>query len=202
MTDHERQILVEYGLPFEKIQIVHWPHIWVDNPKVPPVQPEPSIANKPFRFFNISVFLPRRRWDTLIEAYLEEFKHGENVELYLKVVYPSWHPVPGKPKQDLFDLIESLRGKTGSNASIIVDEDLGTRSDIIRLMDSCNVYVSTDTAPTAPVAEARVRKRLVIIPESFDMPPFECPVIIKDDPEAKIPFTPEMLMYLPNHKGT
>ncbi|MBI5579455.1 MAG: glycosyltransferase [Deltaproteobacteria bacterium] len=201
-VEFEREAFIAAGFPPEMVHTVYWPHHWLENPALPPPFPETSSTDRPFRFLNISLFLPRRRWDTLIEAYLEEFKRTENVELYLKVNYPLWHPVPGKPRQDLLDLVASLRRKTGSEASIILDEDFGTRSGIARLIDSCNAYVSTDTASTAPVGEARVRQRMVILPEGvLDMSP-ECYVAIPIDPHARIPLTQEMLLYQPNHKGS
>ena len=168
-VEGERESFLAAGFPAEMLQTVYWPHHWLENPVLPPHFPETSDPEKPFRFLNVSLFLPRRRWDTLIEAYLEEFKENENVELYLKVNYPFWHPVPGKPMQDLYNLIDSLRKKTGSWASIIVDEDLGTRIGILRLIDSCNVYISTDTASTAPISEARVRRRMVVLPDGMGL---------------------------------
>ena len=196
------RLFVAAGLPPEKIQIVRWPHPWLENPGLPPAVPEMSVHRKHFRFLSISMFQPRRRWDTLIEAYLEEFKENENVELYLKVNYPSWHPEPGKPRQDLHDLVRSLRLKTSSQAAIIIDEELGTRTGIVRLVDSCNVYISTDTSITAPVGEALVRQRLVIIPDGLGFGiPDEYLISVPVDPLAKIPLTQEMLLYQPHHKG-
>jgi len=199
MAETEREAFISAGLPSEKIQIVWWPHHWLENPFVPPIQPEPSSRDKPFRFVSIAMFQPRRRWDTLIEAYLEEFKGNGSVELYLKVNYPSWHPVPGKPRQDFHNLVDALRKKTGSEAAIVIDEDLGTRSGIVRLIDSCNVYISTDTAATSPISEARVRHRLIIIPEGLGLG--NVGVCIAVDPDAKTPITEEMLLYQPHHKG-
>ncbi len=196
----EQEVFVSAGVPPEKVHIVHFPNPWKDNPVLPPVSPEYTGADKPFRFLSIAMFQPRRRWDVLIESYLEEFKNGEHVELYLKVNYPPWHPVPGKPKQDLYDLISSLRSKTGSNAPIIIDEELGTRKGIVELIDSANTYVSTDTAPTAPVSEAIVRHRLVIASLALKMMPREYFVGINEDTNVKVPLTPDMLMYQPHHK--
>ncbi|MEI7811860.1 MAG: glycosyltransferase [Ignavibacteria bacterium] len=201
MSEHERQVLITNGFLSEKIKIVWWPHPWIENSLIPVIKPEPTTYNMPFCFLNISLFLPRRRWDTLIEAYLEEFKRGENVELYLKVNYPPWHPIPGKPKQDLLNLIQELRIKTGSEASIIIDDNLGKRTELINLIDSCNVYVSTDTAPTSPVAEARARRRAVIIPNSYNYGA-DSYIGIDCDNSEKISFSQEMLMYMPNHKDT
>jgi glycosyltransferase involved in cell wall biosynthesis/tetratricopeptide (TPR) repeat protein len=200
-VEGERDSFITAGFPPEMVHTVIWPHHWMDNSTLPQPFPETTDGNKPFRFLNISLFLPRRRWNILIEAYLEEFKETDNVELYLKVNYPSWHPVPGKPRQDLFDLVRSLRRKTLSEARIIIDEDLGTRSDIVNLIDSCNVYISTDTASTAPVSEARVRQRMVIMQELVGMPD-EWYVVINRDPQAKISLTREMLLYQPNHRGS
>jgi Flp pilus assembly protein TadD/glycosyltransferase involved in cell wall biosynthesis len=197
----ERKLFIAAGFPPERVRYVCWPHHWLENPMLPPPCAETACAEKSFRFLNISLFLPRRRWETLIEAYLEEFKRTENVELYLKVNFPSWHQVPGKPRKDLLDLVAALRLKTGSEASIIIDEDLGTRTDIVSLIDSCNAYISTDTALTAPISEARVRRRMVIIPEGLLGKPAAWYVGIPVDPHAKRPLTPEMLCYQPNHKG-
>ena len=198
----EREAFLSAGFPPEMVYTAFWPHPWVENPYLTLACPEVTAPDRPFRFLNISLFVPRRRWDTLIEAYLEEFNSSDNVELYLKVNYPSWHPVPGKPKQDLYELVKALRNKTCSKARIIVDEDIGTRLGIVKLIDSCNVYVSTDTALTAPVAEAAVRRRMVIIPENLTNMPSECYIAIPIDPHAKILLTQEMLMYQPNHRGS
>ncbi|MFZ2448626.1 MAG: glycosyltransferase [Syntrophobacteraceae bacterium] len=203
MSEGEREIFLAAGVAPEKIHIVHWPHPWLENPFVPPPTPEPSVRKKPFRFLSIAMFQPRRRWDTLIEAYLEEFKGNEKIELYLKVNYPPWHPAPAKPRQDLYNLIGSLRQRTGSGAAILIDENLGTRKGIVHLIDSCNVYISTDTAPTAPVSEARVRRRMLIMPEGVERTmPTEWYSPIPVDPNARTPLTREMLLYQPHHKGS
>ena len=201
MLESERQAFLSAGVPADKIKLVYWPHAWVENPVVGPPISEPSTQDRPFRFLSISMFQPRRRWDALIEAYLEEFKGNNNAELYLKVNYPVWHPIPGKPRQDLHDLIGSLRRKSGSKAEITIDEDLGTRMGILHLMDSCNAYVSTDTASTAPISEARVRQRLVILPDGVLSTPAPG-VGIAVDPDAKFSLTPEMILYQPHHTGT
>jgi len=199
MTGKERDAFLAAGLAPEKIQFVHWPHHWHDNPYIPLPSSEPSDQNKPFRFLSIAMFQPRRRWDTLIDAYFEEFQGNDNVELYLKVNFPAWHPVPGQPRKDLHNLVDSLRLKTASDARLVVDEELGTRTGIAHLIDSCNVYVSTDTAETAPISEARVRHRMVILPEGLGLgtPP---DINIAVDPNAKFPLTREMLLYQPHHK--
>jgi glycosyltransferase involved in cell wall biosynthesis len=195
---HEKETFVAAGLAPEQIQLVYSLHPWLENPFVPPPVPETAKQDKPFRFLSIAMFQPRRRWDTMIEAYLEEFKGNENVELYLKVNYPSWHPVQGRPRQDLRGMIDSLRAKTGSQAAIVIDEEIGTRLGIVRLMDSCNVYISTDTAITAPIGEARVRHRLVVFPEDIGVG--DIGVSIKVDPSAKVRMTDDMLLYQPHHK--
>ncbi len=201
-TVGEEDAFKKAGFPPEKVRTIYWPHPWVDNPMLPPAFDEPPLENKSFRFLNVTMFLPRRRLDTMIEAFLEEFEENENVELYLKVNYPSWHPVPGKPKKDLFDLIERLRCKTGSANKIIVDEEIGTRKGILHLIDSCNAYVTADTALTAPVGEARVRKRVVIMPENLiKIKPLDSYLPIAVRSEKAIPMTDDILMYQPHHKG-
>ncbi|MDR3570179.1 MAG: glycosyltransferase [Syntrophobacteraceae bacterium] len=204
MVEKERQAFVSAGLSAEKTQLVYWPHPWIANPSVEPPGPEAPPGEKPFRFLSIAMFQPRRRWDTLIEAFFEEFRSEENVELYFKVNYPFWHPVPGKPGEDLHELVATLRRKTGSQAPVVIDEELGTRAGIVRLMDSCNVYVSTDTAATAPISEARARRRMVIAPEGvgsvLGLEPDHY-FGIAEDPDAKFILTEQMLQYQPHHKG-
>jgi len=200
-SELEKNAFVTAGLPAKKIELVRWPHHWLNNPAIPKTIPEPSLNEKPFRFLSIAMFQPRRRWDTLIESFLAEFKGNQKVELYLKVNYPPWHPVPDKPRQDLQTLVKSLRQKTGSDISIIVDEALGTRIDIVNLMDSCHAYISTDTATTAPISEARTRKRMVIVPIGLglSMPPDQQINVI---PNYKRTLTDEMLLYQPHHSDT
>lgn len=200
-TPGERELFLREGFPSEQVHTLLWPHHWLENPFVPPAFPEPERNERPFRFLNISVFLPRRRWDTLIEAFLEEFNKTPGVELYLKVSYPQWHPVPGKPRRDFIDLVTSLRRKTRSRAPIIIDEHLDTRLGVLRLIDNCNAYISTDTAPTAPVSEATVRQRLVILPDGFIQWPENSALQIPVDPKARKPITEEMLQYQPHHTG-
>ena len=47
------------------------PHIWLDNPYIH--QPVFGGIKKPVRFLTIAMFHPRRRWDTLLAAFLQEF---------------------------------------------------------------------------------------------------------------------------------
>ncbi|HSR11558.1 MAG TPA: hypothetical protein VLS90_08920, partial [Thermodesulfobacteriota bacterium] len=199
-SEKEKQVFVSAGIPSEKILVVQPPHPWLENAALPPAAPEEMPGGR-FRFLSIAMFQPRRRWDTLVEAYLQEFKGGENVELYLKVNYPPWHPVPGKPRADLLELIRRLREKTASRAKITVDDDLGTRKGIVEVIDGCNAYVSTDTAATAPIFEAWVRKRLVVVTGGLGLTyPSNCFIQIRVDPAARGPLTKEMLEYQPHHK--
>ncbi len=133
MTKNEAAVFQAAGIDAEKVKVVPCPHGWINNPTLPTPS---SMTGQPagkFRFLSMAMFLPRRRWDTLIEAFLAEFREEESAELYLKVNYPSWHPVPGQPQRDLRQLIQSLRQKTGSKARIVIDEELGTRLDICRI---------------------------------------------------------------------
>lgn len=203
MTAREASVFAAAGVPESKIQVVRCPHPWIHNPSLP----LPNLAGRPdrglFQFLSIAMFQPRRRWDTLIEAYLAEFKDTPNTELCLKVNYPSWHPVAGQPQRDLRQLIESLRAKTGSSAVIKLDESLDTRRGICRLLDESDVYVSTDTTITAPVGEAFVRGKVVVIPDGYGaaLPYCEGAVVIPVDPKLTRPMTPQMLEYQPHHRG-
>ncbi len=200
LTGKEREVFTKAGVPAEKIRVVFWPNPWLENPILAPPSLEPSAER--FRFLSIAMFQPRRRWDVLIEAYFEEFKGNGDVELYLKVNYPPWHPVPGKPERDLRDLVDRLRQKTGSDAALVIDDKLGRRTDIVRLIDSCSMYISTDTTPTAPLSEAWARQRLVIIPEGLGYNiGTDGPYIgIAVDPNARYRLTGDMLQYQPHHK--
>ncbi|HEY4246637.1 MAG TPA: glycosyltransferase [Lacunisphaera sp.] len=200
-TEKEADVFVAAGVPRGKIHALRPPHPWIHNRSLP--APTPKASGAKFRFMSIAMFQPRRRWDTLIEAFLTEFKDTPDVELYLKVNYPSWHPEPGQPPKDLRRLIETLREKTGSNTSIILDEDLGTRTDICRLIDNCDAYASTDTTLTAPVGEAFVRGKITVIPDGYGaaLPYCEGALVIPVDPKLSRPMTEEMLKYQPHHRG-
>jgi glycosyltransferase involved in cell wall biosynthesis/Tfp pilus assembly protein PilF len=204
-TDEEAEIFARSGLPKSKIRVIRYAHHWIDNPILPAVQPVPLFDSGKgrFRFLSIAMLQPRRRWDALIEAFLGEFRGGEPVELYLKVNYPSWHPVRGQPQRDLQQMIERARRSTGSEASIIVDETLGTRLDICRLIDSCQVYASTDTCGTAPTGESMVRERPVITPEGLGLALSVSDIIfpIRVDPTYQRPMTEAELLYQPHHRG-
>ncbi len=63
----------------------------------------------------------------LLRAFFQEYSDDRTAELYLKMSFPGWHPVRGKPRQDFFAMLEKLRRETGSRAPVIVDEALGTR---------------------------------------------------------------------------
>jgi len=198
---NEMNGFIAAGVAPEKIKVVPLPHHWKENELIPESRPEDLSGEKKYRFLTIASYSPRRRWDTLIEAFLEEFQDEENVELYLKVNYPIWHPIPGKPKEELHRLIEKLKDKVNSKAAIILDEELGTRLELLELFDSCNTYVSTDTVPTAPIAEARVRNRLVIMPAGVEPDKSEMQIEIAVDPDTKIKLTKEMLAYQHQQKG-
>ena len=203
MSESEAEVFHQAGVPRQKLQVVPCPHSWINNAVLPPPT-EPPAPAETFRFLSIAMYQPRRRWDTLVEAFLAEFQNEPRAELYLKVNYPGWHPVPGQPKRDLAQLVENLRRKTGSKARVTIDDDLGTRTDICRLIDGCQVYVSTDTASTAPVSESFVRGRVVVMPDGYgaNLPYAESSLIIPVDPNLKGEMTPKMLAYQPHHRGT
>lgn len=181
-------------------------HVWQFLPIVPLGADGSLSTGRIFRFLSLGTFSPNRRWDALILAYLEEFRANNKVELYLRVNYPNWHPIPGKPRRDLTELINNLRLQTKSNAKIIIDEALGTRLDIVRLMDSCDAYVSTDVSSAAPVGEALFRRKLVIAPQSWGnsrdmLLSKKNTILIPTGNAEKIVVQGEMLHYLPPIPG-
>jgi glycosyltransferase involved in cell wall biosynthesis/Tfp pilus assembly protein PilF len=201
-TSKEASAFAKAGVLESKIRVVQCPHPWVSNPLLPPAGA--NREGQPFRFLSMAMFQPRRRWDTLVEAFLTEFKDTPNVELYLKVNYPSWHPTPSQPQKDLHGLIEKLRTKTGSLASVILDEALDTRLGICRLIDSCDAYVSTDTAATAPIGEAFTRGKIAVFPDGYGVswPYGETAFLIPVDQRLSRPMMPEELLYQPHHRGS
>lgn len=203
MNVQEAAVWAQAGADPAKLKVLPTPHPWVDNPSLPPLSFEARRKGSPFRFLSMGMFQPRRRWDTLIEAFLLEFRETPGVELVLKANYPSWHPVPGKPQRDLSELIEALRVKTASKAEVRLDDVLGTRLDICRIIDRCDVYVSTDTTSTAPISEAHVRGKLTILPESYGQHfGTVAGLHIPEDTRNSIPMTESMLDYQPHHRGT
>jgi len=203
MSEQEAAVWVQAGAEPSKLRVLPAPHPWVDNPSLPPLALAPKPKDAAFHFLSMGMFQPRRRWDTLIEAFLLEFRETPGVELLLKVNYPSWHPVPGKPQQDLRELIEELKARTGSQAKVCLDDELGTRLGICQLMDGCDFFVSTDTTSTAPISEAHVRGKLSILPESYGRNfGTVAGLIIPEDASLRMPMTEAMLAYQPHHRGT
>jgi len=205
MTAREAEVFIAAGVEAAKVRMLPCPHPWIENTALPLPQAATAVCadSGRFRFLSVAMFLPRRRWDTLIEAFLAEFAGDETVELYLKVNFPCWHPVPDQPKRDLLELIERLRAQTGSQARIVVDDALGTRRQICELVDACQVYVSTDTAITAPVGEAFVRSRVVVLPDGLGakLPLCGSTFVIPVDPALQRPITDSELQYQPHHRG-
>ena len=82
-----------------------------------------------------------------------------------------------------------------------MDETLGTRLELARLIDSCDAYVSTDTTMTAPVAEALIRKRPVMITDGWGVDLPEKEMFVVPNAEQAVPLTPEMAEYMPHQRG-
>jgi glycosyltransferase involved in cell wall biosynthesis len=207
MSEAEKSIWTASGINPQIIRLVSSPNVWQMLPIAPIASGGLRHADKVFRFLSIGTFSPNRRWDTLIQAYLEEFKGHNDTELYLRVNYPTWHPVKGQPERDLLNLIEKLRTQTQSEAKIVIDDSLGTRLDILRLMDSCDVYVSCDVSGATPLAEAAFRRKLIIAPAEWNDQGVslslrqEDVILLPSGNPGSICVQGDMLNYLPQYQG-
>lgn len=205
MSDTERMNWINSGAITEKLSTLPGPHSWLNLPILPVTTIRPKHSDRIFRFLSLGTFSPNRRWDSLIEAFFQEFRDNDKVELYLRVNYPAWHPVQDGPKKDLENLIGSLRQKTNSKAKIVVDETLGTRLGIMELIDSADIYVSTDVAATATLIESICRRVPVILVEKVwkdSKKILEYSIPIKSgSKQESITVKGEMLKYLPQYDG-
>ncbi len=207
MSEAEKSVWIESGIDPQAIRLVSSPNPWQMFPIVPIISGGLNPSNRIFRFLSIGTFSPNRRWDTLIQAYLEEFKGNSGTELYLRVNYPNWHPVKGQPERDLSSLMKALRVQTKSDARIVIDDALGTRLDILRLMDSCDSYVSCDVSGATPIAEAAFRRKLIIAPAEWNGPEDnlslrqENAILIPSGNGGTISVQGDMLNYLPQYQG-
>jgi GT2 family glycosyltransferase/acetyltransferase-like isoleucine patch superfamily enzyme/2-polyprenyl-3-methyl-5-hydroxy-6-metoxy-1,4-benzoquinol methylase/predicted Zn-dependent protease len=207
MSEEEKSVWMNSGINPEIIRLVSSPHPWQMFPIAPITKSGLNASNKVFRFLSMGTFSPNRRWDALIQAYLEEFKGRSDTELYLRVNYPNWHPIKGQPERDLSNLIETLRTQTQSEAKIIIDEKLDTRLDILRLIDSCDAYVSCDVSGATPIAEAAFRRKLIIASVEWNDPENnlslqrEDAIIIPSGNIGTISVQGDMLNYLPQYQG-
>lgn len=196
------------GLDRPIVNEIRIPHPWMFNRATPEKNSSlSSSSNKKFRLLTIAMFMPRRRWDSLIAAFLAEFQRDEDAELVIKTNYPSWHPVQDKPKADLFALVDACRTRIPSKANIIIDDQLGTRREVMGLIDSANVVISTDLCPTAGVGEALLRGKPVIVPESFSiLPPELLPrdrvVFIDETDSAVVEIDESFRLYTPSYPGS
>lgn len=206
MSESDMPNWVMSGINPAIVRALPGPHTWHFLPIAPLGVGGSFCTDRSFRFLSMGTFSPNRRWDVLIHAYLEEFKDDNEVELYLRVNYPNWHPIPGKPRCDLSELISKLRSQTKSKAKIVIDDALGTRLDIMRLMDSCDVYASTDVGGAAPIVEATFRRSVIVVTDVYkhgdilSLPP-ESAIFIPESNAEKIVVQNEMLHYLPQYKG-
>ena len=73
-TKREELSWIRGGSDPEKIQSFKWPHGWIDNAQLGRPVARTRKPGEPFRFLNISLFLPRRRLEVLVRAFLEEFR--------------------------------------------------------------------------------------------------------------------------------
>jgi GT2 family glycosyltransferase/acetyltransferase-like isoleucine patch superfamily enzyme/cytochrome c-type biogenesis protein CcmH/NrfG/glycosyltransferase involved in cell wall biosynthesis len=207
MSEAEKSAWLASGINPDKVRLVSPPNTWQMLPIVPICKRGFDTSSQVFRFLSIGTFSPNRRWEALIQAYLEEFKGTGGTELYLKVNYPNWHPVNGQPQSDLFNTIKTLREQTQSGAKIVIDDALGTRLDILRLIDGCDVYVSTDVSGACPVAEAAFRHKLIIAstewnpPESNFSLTSENAILIPSGKTGTVLVEGDMLNYLPQYQG-
>lgn len=204
MSAEERINWLNSGAHPDKVSVCGGPHLWASIP-IEPIRAKSLSRKNVFRFFSLGTYSPNRRWDALIEAFLKEFRSNDQVELYLRVNYPTWHPVPGKPKQDLIDLITTLRKQTDSQAKITIDESLGSRMELMETYDNADVYVSADVAGTASVWEAIYRRTPLVLVEEVYQSSFELlknVFLIKPGAGTeKITVEGEMLNYLPQYRG-
>jgi GT2 family glycosyltransferase/acetyltransferase-like isoleucine patch superfamily enzyme/2-polyprenyl-3-methyl-5-hydroxy-6-metoxy-1,4-benzoquinol methylase/Flp pilus assembly protein TadD/glycosyltransferase involved in cell wall biosynthesis len=204
-SETEKSVWIASGITSEKVRLVSGFHPWQFIPIVPIRSKGQNTSHEVFRFLSIGTFSPNRRWDALIQAYLEEFKDNDRVELYLRVNYPNWHPTTGQPQRDLANLIKTLRMKTDSSAKIVIDDALGTRLDIMRLIDSSDVYASTDVSGSSPMAEAIIRRKLIIASEELNVAEGFAQqgnaIRIPSSNAERISVQGDMLNYLPQYQG-
>ena len=197
----EHAAWVAAGIRPELVRDLEPPHHWIHDPLPEHNSEITRKTQESYRFISIAMYQPRRRWDTLIAAFSEEFKNESHVELYLKVNWPTWHPVPGKPKADLQRLVESSITRPHGGCKVIVDDDLGTRTQIRSLIDSSNCYVSTDSVASAPISESLMRGKIVIAPKSVSkFLPINSSIAITEDPKLRKPIDEETLQYQPHHR--
>lgn len=152
-TEFHRGVYVESGVRPELLRVIPFAHPWLSTPRVPLKVP---LAGN-FRFLNISEFTPRKRLDTLLEAYFREFDAGEEVNLYLKLTYPRWKDdnLTQRSRNDFLEIMRSLERRYPNRPPLIIDEELGTPDDLRQLLLSSDAYVSTDSIGyTLPALEA------------------------------------------------
>lgn len=198
----EQAAWISAGIRPKIVRDLKPPHHWIHDPIPRHADVITNNSRENYQFISIAMYQPRRRWDTLIEAFFEEFKNESNLELYLKVNWPTWHPIPGKPQADLRRLVESSKIRHHGRCRVTIDDDLGTRTKIRSLIDSSNCYVSTDSVASAPITESLMRGKIVIAPISVSRYlPNHSSIAITEDPDLRKPIDEETLHYQPHHRG-
>lgn len=203
VADSEAAAWRAAGLEAHRVRTLTVPHGWMHAPCAGrnAYGGEQHTGAPSFRFLSIAMFQPRRRWDTLIEAFCQEFRHEPEVELLLKVNWPSWHPVAGQPQRDLQKLVADAIARHGCKARVTIDDSMGTRSELRQLIDSIHCYASADTVISAPISESLFRGKMVVAPVSVTAHlPTDSWFGIQETPGLQRPITPQDLQYQPHHR--
>lgn len=137
-TTFQKETFTVSGVPRERIVIVPY---GVDTSFYSPTA---RPANERFRFLYVFALDWRKGFDLLLESYLSEFSREEPVDLVLKVLAPNPGPANrGELVRSIADRVDLFSPNLPRVE--VIDEHM-SRRDLLDLVRSADLYVSTDRA--------------------------------------------------------
>ncbi|GAX74412.1 hypothetical protein CEUSTIGMA_g1860.t1 [Chlamydomonas eustigma] len=118
-----------------------------------------ALEGRPFIFVSTFKWETRKGWDKLVQAYLEEFSHADNVELY---ILAKSNGIQGTIQEKIYDFVqgstfgEHYKSDKGRGPTLYVIDTPLSAEDYVRFYRSADCYVipSRGEGWGMPVTEA------------------------------------------------
>jgi len=160
-SDYVKDIFIKNGVKAEKLVVI--PHGVDTNMYNPFITPMSLNTVQPFRFLTVAAPHARKGLDTLITAYLEEFKKEEGACLVIKTEHIG--PKHKGYEVRIEEILQQCHYNPAQHPEILIVTNF--ISNIASLYNACNVFVSASHSEgfCLPTLEAMACGKPVIVPE-------------------------------------
>jgi glycosyltransferase involved in cell wall biosynthesis len=159
-SNYVRQVYENSGIPRDKIQVIS---LGVDTEVYTPDAPPLLLpTDKSFRFLFVGGTIPRKGFDRLWEAYLQEFTDEDDVCLVIKDLGSSTFYQPDSHRQQIQDALAA-----GGTPSIVYLDQYLTTGQLASLYTACDCFVAPYRGEGfgLPVLEAMACGLAPIVPQ-------------------------------------